>query len=159
VVLHVRQGRGQRSAPGHVARGRALLLVDQDDRLFVYRVSAEDGHLIGGDPAIAGPAAPLRRGADPLFYGQRAAGPAGARGRGLGAHDGAGAAPARVLVQVAETLNRRNRLAWEILASVVVPQLLLILLAGTTCGVRRGRAACGPCSGCRRAVSDRSHRT
>ena len=45
-----------------------LLLVDEDDRL-VYRVSAEDGHLIGGDPRIAGPAAPLRRGADPLFYG------------------------------------------------------------------------------------------
>ena len=47
---------------------------------------------------------------------------------------------ATVLVQVAETLNKRNRLAWEILASVVVPQLLLILLAGAVVyfGVSRG---------------------
>ena len=59
-------------------------------------------------------------------------------------------------MQVAETLNKRNRLARDILASVVVPQLLLIVM-GTLAvyvGVSRGLA---PLSRLERAVSHRSH--
>jgi len=61
-----------------------------------------------------------------------------------------------VLVQVAETLNRRHRLAWEILASVVIPQLLLIVLAGLVVylGVPRGLL---PLRRLQAAVSNRSH--
>ncbi len=43
--------------------------------------------------------------------------------------DGDDGGSGQVLVQVAETMNKRNRLAWEILANVVVPQLLLIVMA------------------------------
>src|SRR5207253_2659574 len=65
-------------------------------------------------------------------------------------------APAVVLVQVAETLNKRNRLARDILASVFLPQILLILCAGVAVyyGVRRGLL---PLERLKRAVSDRSH--
>jgi two-component system sensor histidine kinase TctE len=61
-----------------------------------------------------------------------------------------------VLVQVAETLNKRNRLARDILASVVIPQLLLIVMAtlAVYVGVSRGLA---PLSRLERAVSHRSH--
>lgn len=47
-----------------------------------------------------------------------------------------------ILVQVAETLEKRSRVAREILASVVLPQFLLIVLAGSVVwfGVERGLA-------------------
>ena len=59
-------------------------------------------------------------------------------------------------MQVAETLNKRKRLAWEILANVVVPQLLLILLASGAVylGISRGLV---PLKRLQRAVSDRNH--
>ncbi|MEP6970127.1 MAG: ATP-binding protein, partial [Betaproteobacteria bacterium] len=61
-----------------------------------------------------------------------------------------------VQVQVAETLNKRSRLVWEILASVFIPQLLLILLAGAVVyfGVSRGLL---PLKRLQAAVSSRSH--
>ena len=61
-----------------------------------------------------------------------------------------------VRVQVAETLHKRTRLAWEMLANVVVPQLLLIVMATAVVwfGVSRGLE---PLQRLRRAVSDRSH--
>ncbi len=132
-----------------------ILLNDEDDRL-AYRVTSEDGGPIGGDVRIAHPPAASRRGADPLFYG--------------GVHDGAPVRmaavwvpiagrerkPDTVLVQVAETMNKRNRLAREILASVVVPQLLLILLATAAVyfGISRGLV---PLQELSRAVAGRSH--
>jgi two-component system sensor histidine kinase TctE len=133
-----------------------VLLIDEDDRL-AYRVSAEDGHLIGGDAQIAAPAAPLRKGADPLFYGGVHHGVPVRMAAAWVPTGGNERTPDSVLVQVAETMNKRNRLAWEILASVVVPQLLLILMATTAVwfGVSRGLT---PLQNLRRAVSDRSHR-
>jgi two-component system sensor histidine kinase TctE len=61
-----------------------------------------------------------------------------------------------VQVQLAETLHKRTRLAWEMLASVVLPQLLLVLLsaAAVWVGVTRGLQ---PLQRLQRAVSDRSH--
>jgi len=60
-------------------------------------------------------------------------------------------------VRIAETKNKRNTLAREILASVVAPQLLLIVIAGLLvwAGVARGLA---PLEQIRRAVSSRSAR-
>jgi two-component system sensor histidine kinase TctE len=61
-----------------------------------------------------------------------------------------------VLVQVAETLNKRTKLAWEMLASVVLPQVLLIFITIVVVwfGVSRGLE---PLQRLRRAVSNRSH--
>jgi two-component system sensor histidine kinase TctE len=61
-----------------------------------------------------------------------------------------------VTVQVAETLHKRTRFAWEMVANVVLPQLLLIVMATVVVwlGVSRGLQ---PLKRLRRAVSDRSH--
>jgi two-component system sensor histidine kinase TctE len=155
VGLHVKGDAGNPHLDVPPAAER-LLLVDEDDRL-AYRVSAEDGHLIGGDAQIAAPAATLRPGGEPVFYGGVYQGAPVRLAAAWVATGGSDGGPARVLVQVAETMNKRNRLAWEILASVVVPQLLLILMATTAVylGVTRGLR---PLQKVRRAVSDRSHR-
>ncbi|MBL8303070.1 MAG: sensor histidine kinase N-terminal domain-containing protein, partial [Ideonella sp.] len=69
---------------------------------------------------------------------------------------GPAARPARVQVQVAETLNKRSRFAWEMVANVVLPQLLLVVMALLVVwyGVSRGLA---PLQRLSRAVSARSH--
>lgn len=61
------------------------------------------------------------------------------------------------LVRIAETKNKRNELAREILASVVTPQVLLILIAGALVwlGVIRGLS---PLEKVRLAVASRSQR-
>jgi two-component system sensor histidine kinase TctE len=131
-----------------------VLLTDQDDRVF-YTVTTQNGVLIGGDTALQAPTLAFPKDDKPLAYDTLL-------------HDtpvrvvaswmplGDDRASSRVLVQVAETLNKRNRLAWEILASVVVPQLLLIVMATLVVylGISRGLA---PLSRLERAVSHRSH--
>lgn len=68
-----------------------VLLIDTDDRL-AYRVSAEDGALIGGDAQIERPAARWGKGADPLFYG--------------GTHHGE---PVRMVAEVNELMQRLGK--------------------------------------------------
>ena len=132
-----------------------VLLIDQDDRL-AYRVSSEDGRLLGGDGQIDGPPAAWQRGAAPVFYGGVHQGTPVRMAAAWMPIAGRDRKPDTVLVQVAETMNKRTRLAWEILASVVVPQLLLILMATAAVyfGVSR---ALKPLQTLRRSVSDRSH--
>ncbi|MCB1994290.1 MAG: sensor histidine kinase N-terminal domain-containing protein [Rhodoferax sp.] len=132
-----------------------VLLVDQDDRLF-YSVKRRDGVLIGGDAALAAPGpatetiTPAARFGDAILHGE----PVRQVALWLPYDTAATADP--VLVQVAETRNRRQRLALEILASIVLPQLLLIVLAGAVVyvGVSRGLL---PLKRLRTAVSSRSH--
>lgn len=133
-----------------------VLLIDTDDRL-AYRVSAEDGGPIGGDAQIDRPPVGWGKGADPLFYGGVHQGEPVRMVAAWVPIEGRDQAPGLVLVQVAETMNKRNRLAWEILASVVLPQLLLICMAtlAVVVGVSRSLA---PLQALQRAVSDRSHR-
>ncbi len=153
VALHVRpNGVGPRLEMSQAVE--RVLMVDQDDQLF-YNVSTAAGQVIGGDTAMATPPAP------PHPDGR-------ARFRDAIVHDRpvrivalwlpftADARASMVLVQVAETLNRRQRLALEILASIVLPQLLLILLASVVVygGVSRGLL---PLKRLRMAVSSRSH--
>ena len=66
-------------------------------------------------------------------------------------------APHGAIVRVAETLNRRNALAREILLSVILPQALLLAVAGIVVwvGVAHGLA---PLERLRRRVAARSHR-
>jgi two-component system, OmpR family, sensor histidine kinase TctE len=62
-----------------------------------------------------------------------------------------------VLVQVAETLIKRKILAQDILSSTILPELLLIMLAGVTVwfGVGRGLS---PLQRLQHAIRNRSHR-
>jgi two-component system sensor histidine kinase TctE len=149
VALHVRaNGSGPRLEISPAAE--RILLVDQDDRVF-YKATAPGGALLGGDPEIG--AAPAAAAGKPVFQDAVLHGmPVRLVSTWMALEGGAG----RVLVQVAETLNKRRRLSLEILASIVVPQLLLIVLATVAvyAGVSRGL---GPLKRLERAVAGRSH--
>lgn len=152
VMLHVRSGSAGPKLEISPAAER-MLLVDQDDRVF-YKVTSDSGDVIGGDASIPAPGAPAARGDRPSFYGGELHGvPVRVVAAWMQLEP---RASGRVLVQVAETLNKRNRLAWDILASVVVPQLLLIVMASAAVyfGISRGLA---PLGRLQHAVSHRSH--
>lgn len=155
IVLHVRfEGTRPRLELSEAAG--QVLLVDQDDLLF-FRVAAEDGTVLGGDLGLP-PARPGEPGARPQFYNDVVR---GSPVRMLAAWmpveppDPSGRAR-QVLVQVAETRNKRSRFAWEMVANVVLPQLLLMVMATAVVwfGVSRGLA---PLSRLRDALSARSH--
>lgn len=153
VVLHVKpDGAGPRLDLSPAAE--RILLVDQDDRLFI-KITSETGAVIGGDPGIGPPPAPVAREGRPFSYDAVLRGmPVRVTAAWLPYDEGP---PARnVLVQVAETLNKRQRLAWDIMATAMVPQLLLVLLAtgAVYLGVRHGLR---PLSRLGRDVSRRSH--
>ena len=153
IVLDVNPGAGGPQLELTQAAER-ILLIDPDDRLF-FRVTAEDGRALGGDPSFAAPPATLRKGGPAVYY------DAVLQGEPVRAL--AWWAPLRsagpnhlVLVQVGETLNKRGRLSRDILAQTVLPQLLLILMATVAVyvGVSRGL---GPLRELARAVANRSH--
>lgn len=150
IVLHVRPG-APRPRLDLSESAANVLLTDAQDRLF-FRVDAADGAQIGGDAAVPRAAA----GPAPRFYGDRVH---GEEVRVVAARMPLGATPGAPLVQVqvAETLNKRTRLAWEMVVSTLAPQLLLIVAATAVVwfGVSRGLE---PLQRLRRAVSDRSHR-
>ncbi len=131
-----------------------VLLLDQDDQLF-FRVSGDNGTFIGGDQRIAA-ATLVRSGAGSTVFFDTTVHGKPVRMVAAWMQYGGSGADGRVLVQVAETLNKRNRLAWEILASVFVPQVLLVLLAAAVVhfGVSRGLL---PLKRLQTAVSNRSH--
>jgi two-component system sensor histidine kinase TctE len=153
IVLHVKpDARGPRLELTPAAE--QILLTDPQDRLF-FKLSTEAGAVVGGDPALAVPPPALSKDGKPLYYGARLRGEevrAGAWWAALGD----GNAPQLVLVQVAETVNKRNQLAWEILVNAIVPQLLLIFMAtgAVYLGVSRGLR---PLRRLAHAVSHRSH--
>ena len=129
-----------------------ILLLDQEDRLF-YRVAGEDGASLGGDAQL--PAPRIDKTAKPDFYGDEVHGEP-VRMMEAWMPIGPDGGPPLVLVQVAETLNKRTRFTWEMVANVVLPQLLLIVMATAVVwfGVSRGLE---PLQRLRRAVSNRSH--
>lgn len=153
VVLHVKpNGTGPRLDLSPAAE--RILLVDQEDRLFIKITSAAGG-VIGGDPDIAPPPAALAKQGKPVSYDAVLHGlPVRVTAAWLPYEEGPQSP--RVLVQVAETLNKRQRLAWDIMATAMVPQLLLVLLATAAVylGVRHGLA---PLSRLGRDVARRSH--
>lgn len=153
IFLHVRNEDG-RIEFAMSPRIESILLVDQDDRI-VYKVSTGDGGLIGGDAAIPLPPSGRLRYDKAMFYDEVLRGEP-VRIAAVPMLLDEGARPAVVLVQVAETLNKRRRLATDIRASVFIPQLLLILLAiAAVCyGIRQGLL---PLQLLKRAVSSRSH--
>lgn len=151
IVMHVRLEGARPRLELSEAAGKILLL-DPDDLLF-YRVAGEDGSLLGGEAEMPPPPSGDR--ARPRFYEQVVHGkPVRMMSAWMPAGTGSGAPT--VQVQVAETLGKRSRFAWEMVANVVLPQVLLIVLATAVVwfGVSRGLA---PLQRLRRAVSDRSH--
>jgi two-component system, OmpR family, sensor histidine kinase TctE len=152
IVLHVRRdSSGPRLDLSDAAA--KVLLTDAQDRLF-FRIDTADGVMLGGDPELPAAAA-LRGRENPRFYDDRLH---GERVRMVSTRmpiDPVAGAPV-VQVQVAETLNKRTGLAFEMMLSSVLPQLLLIVMATAVVwiGVSRGLQ---PLQRLRDAVSDRSH--
>lgn len=128
-----------------------ILETDQDEQVY-YQVKTADGAIIAGDAHISPP-----RGA-PGSY---------ARLHDAVLHDRAlrvaslyvhpTGATQSVLVQVAETTNKRTLLAHELLADVALPQLFLIVLAATAVWIGVGRGL-SPLKRVQSAIADRSHR-
>jgi two-component system sensor histidine kinase TctE len=151
-ALHVRDG-PQGPWLQLSAAAQQALLVDQDDRLAL-RIWTEDGRPLGGDGDLQPPARLPARDGRPAFYASWLHGepvrvavswqPYEENGRG------------RVLVQVAESLHKRHRLAWEIVGSIVAAQVVLIGMACAAVywGVAQGLK---PLNALGRAVSRRSH--
>ncbi len=152
VFLHVKQENGQLRIELTPASEK-MLLADQDDRLF-YRVVAGNGALVGGNAALPQVRTAHRNGG-PVFYDGEVDGePVRLVSTQMALEQGG--AHATVTVQAAETLNKRTRLAREILSSVVIPQLLMIILATMAVyyGVARGLRSLNTLTS---AVSSRSH--
>lgn len=131
-----------------------ILLVDQDDRVR-YRVWSSEGVSLGGDPQLQHPTRLPQLDGKALFYDdvimdekvRVAAAWLPFNERNLSD---------LVLVQVAETTNKRQRLMLEILANVIVAQMLLIAMAAAAVyfGVSRGLR---PLSALASALAGRSH--
>jgi two-component system, OmpR family, sensor histidine kinase TctE len=171
IALHVRVEQGQAQLQLSEAAAHVLLR-DQDDLLF-FRVTARDGRLLGGDATLAEPPPPEpvagAAGFGPRFYNLQMRGQpvrvaslwlapelGSAQGLATGPSSPSDAPDTLVHVMVAETLHKRERLGWEMLATVVVPQVLLLAMAAlvVSLGISRGLA---PLKQLRQAVSSRSH--
>jgi two-component system sensor histidine kinase TctE len=158
IALHVHLHAGQLrlDLPQDASK---VLLSDTEDRLY-FRVLDPGGTLLGGNAQLPPPRRPLPGEAG--FYAEQVGSDpvrmmvARLRVNGGSSAGGTGAATPEVLVQVAETLNKRHRLAWEAFGNVVLPQLMLIVMATAVVwfGVARGLQ---PLKRLRSAVSDRSH--
>lgn len=153
VSLHVHAGADGPRLDLSPAAEQALL-VDQDDRLALH-VWAESGASLGGDADLLPPRTVPPRDGRPLFY------LADLRREpvrvAVSWQPFDAAQPGRrVLVQVAETLHKRHRLAWEIVASIVAAQLVLIAMAclAVYWGVGRGLR---PLEALGHALARRSH--
>lgn len=135
------------------AAGR-VLLSDADDRIF-YRVATAGGVELGSLGTLPAVAVPPSTDTTPRYSRQQVQGEPVRMMVAWMPMEG-GAPPARVLVQVAETLHKRTRFAWEMVAHVVLPQLLLIVMA--TAVVWFGVAhALQPLQRLRQALAGRSH--
>ena len=150
VALHAQPQDGTLRFSLPAAAGR-VLLADSDDEVYYEAIAADGAHIAG--ERIDAPPAGRDRGAE-VYYDAKLNG-AAVRAVQLAVAD-QGAARAAGYVRIAETLNKRNRLAGEMLLSVVVPQLLLIMLAALLVwvGVLRGLH---PFERLQRSVAQRSH--
>jgi len=153
VSLYLRRANGGALALQMPAEARRLLLNDPVDRVY-FQVAAPDGRAVAGSSLPAPDRKPTPS-AREVIYDARANGdPVRIVELTLDA-DAISGRPAAV-VRVAETMDKRNNLAREILLSVVIPQLLLILIAGIVVwiGVVRGLA---PLQRLQRSLASRSH--
>jgi two-component system sensor histidine kinase TctE len=133
---------------------RNVLFTDPTDKLY-YGIATSDGHLVSGQEIPPPPGGSRSSAAETLYDGEldrqrvrivelRVAQPVAGNGPDA-------------LVRIAETKNKRDELAREILLSVVMPQVVLILIASAIVwfGVVRGLA---PLRRIEQAIAQRSHR-
>ncbi|HLS86633.1 MAG TPA: sensor histidine kinase N-terminal domain-containing protein, partial [Burkholderiales bacterium] len=154
VALHLQQGEGGELVLDLPPEARRVLFSSAEGRIAFEVLDAGgrriDGEPIGSRTAAARPPANGERLYDATLDGE----PARVVELALRADPGAGRPGATV--RVAETKEQRVALAREFLLSVVLPQLLLVLIAGVVVwhGVVRGLA---PLERLRRALGSRSH--
>ncbi|OIQ77474.1 swarming motility regulation sensor protein RssA [mine drainage metagenome] len=131
-----------------------LILSDSDDDHYFSIFSAE-GRLLIGDARLPPPPAALSSSIDSIFYnGTVEEKPVRVVSTGIALSL---LGETHILhVQVAETLNKRKRLADQILSSFVVPQIILIALSAVLVlfGIRRGLQ---PLERVRDAIAHRSY--
>lgn len=151
LALHVKSV-GAKLAWDLESDAERTLLLDQVDKVY-YAVHSPAGDLVAGDATLEQPGA-AHAGAQSFYDGEL-------HGDGVrfavlrtGLESESFGPPA--VVQVAETLVKRRTLAREIFIDVILPQLLLILIAGLLVwmGVARGLS---PLGHLRQAVAARSH--
>jgi two-component system sensor histidine kinase TctE len=115
-----------------------MIAIDPFDTIF-FKVAGPDGKTIAGQPDLPSPDAshPLP---DKPYYHDGAVEGRHVRIASLYHTVHSGKREVLVLVQVAETLKKRRIMASEVLAGIVVPQLLLVSLAMAFgwFGIRRG---------------------
>jgi two-component system sensor histidine kinase TctE len=152
VSLHLR-GAGGGLALDLPEEARRVLFSDTPGRVAFEVSTAEGGHVAGEAIAPPGRTAPGPNG-ERLYDGQLGADPVRIVQLAVPAEAASGRPAA--LVRVAETKEKRDELAREILLSELAPQLLLIVIAGVVVwyGVVRGLA---PLQRLQRALSVRSH--
>jgi len=143
LTLHVNAGNGKPAFDLEKDAERTLLL-DQYDQVH-YAVRTADGTRIAGDADVA---PPPHTGTGPAFYDAELAGES--------IRVVQVPAPGGITVEVAETRIKRGDLVDAIMIGVILPQLLLIVIAGVAlwAGVARGLA---PLSHLQRAIAARSH--
>lgn len=147
LTLHVKAD-GVRTTFNLEKDAERTLLLDQYDEVH-YAVRTKDGTSIAGDADIL---PPTRPGPGPTYY-DSALGGTPVRVVQLSTTDGAAGG---VTVAVAETRVKRHGLVNAIMIGVILPQLLLIVIAGIVlwAGVARGLA---PLARLQQAVAARSH--
>jgi two-component system sensor histidine kinase TctE len=146
LVLHVRRD-GPAPTVDLESDAERTLLLDQVDTVY-YAIRGPDGALLAGTANLA-----AHPGSAPTSaYAGRVEGH-DVRVAEIRASNGT---QVPVVVQVAETLNKREALAREIVLDVILPQLALIVIAGflVWAGVARGLA---PLRTLQSAVATRSH--
>ncbi len=131
-----------------------MFLSDEYDKIY-YKVT-EDGRFIAGDPSlplpdiVSGPSGP------PVMQfsviGGKRVRIASRYFLPVGTVSGE-----PVLVQVAETLNKRRILAGQIITAMVVPQFILVALAALTVWLGIGKGL-SPLRNLRKDIASRSHR-
>jgi two-component system sensor histidine kinase TctE len=153
VSLHVRGG-ASGTAFEMPEAARDVLFTNAADNVY-FEVATPAGELVAGRPIASAPPSHASATEETLYDGTIDGRPV--RIVQLPLHGGGAMRDAIAYARVAETKNRRNALAQEILVSTTVPQVLLILIACTLVwiGVVRGLA---PLRQVQRALASRSHR-
>ena len=156
--IHFANGRASIELP-EIARN--ILRFDARDKVY-FEVRQADGGVLAGEPGIPDPPAGKKAIGKAIFHNGtlhneavRIASLYVNANKQVAAD--AGKLGEVVLVQVAETLNKRKTLVREALGAVILPQLFLILLAGASVWIVVSRSL-APLEQLRDAVSNRSHR-
>jgi len=108
---------------------RGLLADGENEERTAYQIVAANGQVLAGDPALPRPRLHDYAGIDQIKWRTLAHRSEDWRVAYVHLPNPAGAGEPPILIQVAETLARRNALANEIIRGIIVPQFLLLPIA------------------------------